>query len=156
MSKEKQNETSKEKEEVFVNPIDEDQVAENPSSLPYAHTRGGAVIKPTEEGVIKGYAVQAMEEQTDAQMGQIYDQMKVLAEQAEQIQKRKEISMQIYEASVSFSPIIGKVYHLYVRKNGISILSLVAPEEWGTKMPFEAYRATVKLLADHTWEIVRE
>lgn len=156
MSQEKQDETSKEKEEeIFINPIDEDQVAENPSSLPYAHTRGGAVIQPTEQGVIKGYAVQAMEEQTDAQIGQIYDQMKVLAEQAQHIQDRKEISMQIYEASISFEPIIGKTYHLYVRKNGIFVLSLVSPEEWGAKMPFEEYRATVKLLADHTWEILR-
>lgn len=140
----------------FVNPIDKDKIAENPGLLPYAHTVGGVVIKPTEQGVIKGQAMQAMSEQTDMQMKQIYDQMRLLADQAKKIQDRVEISKVVYEALINFEPRIGKIYHLYKRFNGEYLLSLIAPEEWGKKMPFEEHCATVRLLADHTWEVVEE
>ena len=35
----------------------------------------------------------------------------------------------IYEATFTFEPIIGKMYHLYKRKNGESFLSIIAPNE---------------------------
>ena len=40
-----------------VNPIDKDKIAENPHLLPYAHTVGGALVKPEDKGRIKGRAV---------------------------------------------------------------------------------------------------
>jgi hypothetical protein len=49
---------------------------------------------------------------------------------------------------------MGHIYHLYRRKtNGESLISLIAPHEWGRKQPYD-YMATVKLLYDHTWEIL--
>ena len=141
------------KEEEFQNPIDKDKVAENPSTLPYAHTVGGAVIKPTEQGHIKAKALTAMEQQTDKQMAQLYDQMRVLTQQAEDLNKRAEISRQIYEAEMNFEPVIGHTYQVYLRSNGKLVLSMVTPEEWGENPPFE-YMAKVSLLADHTWEVL--
>ena len=80
---------SKEKEqEEFVNPIDIDKVAENPHLLPYAHTVGGAVIKPIDKGKVKGLAVTAMYEQTEMQLDQIREQINLLAEQAKGIKER--------------------------------------------------------------------
>ena len=38
-------------EDPFLNPINPDKVAENPGLLPYAHTAGGAVIKPDDMGL---------------------------------------------------------------------------------------------------------
>ena len=64
------------------NPIDKDNVAEKPALLPYAHTVGGFVIKPIDEGREKGRAIRSMEEQTDMQMAQLYKQMELLASQA--------------------------------------------------------------------------
>jgi hypothetical protein len=37
----------------FINPINKDKVAENPGLLPYAHTAGGAVIRPEDMGKTK-------------------------------------------------------------------------------------------------------
>ncbi len=142
--------------EFFVNPIDEDKITENPSTLPYAHTVGGVVIKPEDKGRIKGRALAAMEDQTQMQMDQIREQIELLAKQAEALKKRKEISQMIYGAEMSFEPLINHIYHLYLRKNGKMLLSMVAPTEWGRKLPFERFVATVRLLADHTWEILEE
>ncbi len=139
--------------ENFINPIDEDKVAESPHNLPYAHTVGGSVVKPIDKGRMKGLAVSAMYEQTDMQLDQIREQIELLAAQAKAIQKRVEISQQIYQCQMNFKPLIGHIYHLYRRDNGEEILSMVAPSEWGRTNPL-TFVASVKLLADHTWEIL--
>jgi hypothetical protein len=131
----------------------EELVAQAPGLLPYAHTVGGAVIRPDDMGKVKGKSVLAMRQQTDMQMAQIYDQIKLLADQASRIQQRIEVSERIYSAQMSFEPLIGKVYYLYERKDGLDTLSLIAPNEWGRSFKFERYVAKVQLLADHTWDV---
>ncbi|HET9055508.1 MAG TPA: DUF2452 domain-containing protein [Chitinophagaceae bacterium] len=121
------------------------------SVLPYAASVAGAIIKPTEEGMIKHKALTAMEEQTNMQLEQIRKQIELLALQAQEIQKRKELSMMIYNAKLSFKPNIGQTYYLYEKKDGNHMLSLVSPKEWGNTTPFNKFIAAVKLLADHTW-----
>lgn len=126
------------------------------SVLPYASSVSGAVIKPTEEGLIRHKALTAMEEQTNMQLEQIRKQIELLALQAQEIQQRKELSLIIYEAKLNFSPVIGQIYYLYEKEGNNYILSLVSPEEWGGGSgPFKRFVAAVKLLADHTWMEVR-
>ncbi len=124
------------------------------SVLPYASSVGSVAIRPTKEGVIKHKALTAMEEQTNMQLDQIKQQIELLARQAQEIRKRKELSMMIYEAGISFKPQIGQVYHVYEKKDSSHILSLVAPQEWGGNGPFKQFVASVQLLADHTWKEV--
>jgi hypothetical protein len=133
--------------------IDPDKVAENPHLLPYAHTVGGAVIRPEDKGRLKGRAVTAMYEQTDLQLQQIREQIELLAQQARHIQSRVQVSEDIYRADMNFEPLIGSTYHLYHRSNGQPVLSMVAPVEWGANPPY-TFVATVKMLADHTWEVL--
>ena len=121
------------------------------SVLPYAASVAGALIRPNEEGMIKHKALTAMEEQTNMQLLQIRKQIELLALQAQEIQKRKELSMMIYQANLSFKPNIGQTYYLYEKKDGKHTLSLVSPKEWGGAGPFNKFIAGVKLLADHTW-----
>ena len=139
--------------ESFINPINKDKVAENPGLLPYAHTAGGAVIKPEDMGKVKGRSIVAMRQQTDRQMNQLYEQMEVLARQATAIAQRKEISERIYEASMGFEPIINQTYYLYEKENGTDLLSLVAPHEWGRAFKYSRFLASCLLLADHTWDV---
>jgi hypothetical protein len=139
-----------ENEEIY---IDYDKIAQMPGLLPYAHSVGGAVIKPEDTGKIKGRAVTAMRQQTDMQMAQIYKQMELLAEQAKKIRNRVLVSERIYTAAVGFEPLIGQTYYMYQRKDGTDLLSLVSPQEWGRKMPFAQYLAKVTMLADHTWDV---
>jgi Protein of unknown function (DUF2452) len=122
------------------------------SVLPYSASVSGAVIRPTEEGMIKHKALTAMEEQTNMQLDQIRKQIELLALQAQEIQKRKELSLMIYTAKLSFKPNIGQLYYLYEKHDDSHMLSLISPKEWGTNCgPFKRFVAGVRLLADHTW-----
>jgi hypothetical protein len=151
MSDQKENK----KQEDFQNPIDPDKISENPHTLEYGHHVGSAVIKPEDIGKQKGRALTAMEYQTDQQLNQLYEQMQMLAEQAKKINKRKEISERIYQASFRFDPIINHIYHLYEDEDLTQILSIIAPTEWGrSRKNNYTYVATIRLLADHTWEII--
>lgn len=144
-----------EKEE-FENPIDKDKITENPNSLEYGHHLGSAVVKPEDQGKLKGRAMSAMEHQTDMQLGQIYEQMQLLADQAKKLQERKVISEVIYTAEMRFEPLINHIYHLYERENKSYLLSLIAPDQWGRSRKSFEYVATVRLLADHTWDIIEK
>lgn len=140
----------------FENPIDKDKVAENPSTLPYAHTVSGPAFKPTKRGTITNQAISAMEEQAELQMGQIQEQIELLAQQARAIQRRIEISRLIYSSQMNFQPVIGHTYFLYEKSDSTFVLSMVAPEQWGRTIPFTAFVAKVKLMGDHTWQILEE
>ena len=83
---------------------------------------------------------------------QIRQQIELLAIQAKEIQQRKELSMMIYDAKLSFSPVIGQLYYLYQNTEGACVLSMISPKEWGKKSPYKNFVAAVKLLADHTWK----
>jgi hypothetical protein len=136
----------------FENPIDKDNITETPGSLPYAHHRGSALIRTSKESVIKSRALSAMEDQTEMQLEQIRKQIELLAEQAREIQDRKELSLKIYSAKMSFAPLIGDVYYLYETEEGSHVLSMIGPDEWGRSRKFKAFVAKVRLLADHTWK----
>ncbi|MFA5574200.1 MAG: DUF2452 domain-containing protein [Brumimicrobium sp.] len=144
----------KKKQEDFINPIDPDKVTETPHSLPFPHTVGSVLVKPEDKGKIKSRALDAMEHQTDMQLQQLYEQMSLLAKQAKQLQARKEISEKIYTAEMRFEPLINHIYYLYQRKSGKFTLSLIAPEQWGKSKNNFKFIATVKLLADHTWDVI--
>ena len=131
-----------------------EKVTETPGTLAFPHHAGSALVKPEDRGRIKGRAVAAMYEQTDRELGQIYEQMQLLAKQAREIQKRVEISESIYKAQVSFEPLIGKRYYLYRRADGEEVLSMIAPGEWGKSKPTGSFMAAVKLLSDHTWQVL--
>ncbi len=146
-----------------VRPVDISQIdlerlkektAENPGLLPYAHTSGSAIIRPEDMNQTLARSLSAMDQQTDMQMQQIVSQMKLLADQAKAIQDRKVISERIYQADMRFEPLIGHIYYLY-QKEGKDLLSLIAPNEWGRSQKNKIiFVSKIKLLADHTWEIL--
>ncbi len=122
------------------------------SVMPYSTSVSGAVIKPTEEGVIRHKALTAMEEQTNMQLNQIRKQIELLAIQAQEIQMRKELSIVIYNAKLGFIPVIGHIYYLYQKADDTHTLSLISSNEYGGGGgPYKKFIASVKLLADHTW-----
>ncbi|WP_017729888.1 DUF2452 domain-containing protein [Nafulsella turpanensis] len=133
-----------------------EKVSDMPGLIAFPHTVGGAVIRPEDTGKIKGRSLAAMREQTSRQMKQLYKQAQLLAEQAQEIQKRAEVSERIYTSHMNFEPLIGHTYYLYERKDGTDLLSMVAPDEWGRSQPFSRFLARVKLLSDHTWEVSEE
>ncbi len=140
--------------EEFINPIDVRKTADTPGLLPYAHTVGAALIKPLDLGRTKGLAMQAMVEQSGMQLNQIKTQIELLITQAQAIHDRMAISETIYKAECRFKPLIGHIYHLYHTVDELAVLSMIGPSEWGRSGCPHKFNASVKLLADHTWEIL--
>lgn len=137
------------------NPIDIENITDQPGTLTYGHHRGSFPVIPTKQGTIKTKAISAMEHQTDMQLDQIKQQMSLLAEQANKIKKRVEISEMIYHAEIRFEPLISHTYHLYENEENHFFLMMIGPEEWGKKGCPLTFISSVKLLADHTWEVIK-
>lgn len=138
----------------FENPIDPDKVTDRPGLVEYAHHVGSAVIKPLDRGKLKGRAMAAMYEQSDLQLAQIKDQIDLLAKQARKIQERRMLSEEIYETGLRFEPVIGKTYYFYEKPDGEKFVSMLSPGDWGNSKTAWTLLAPVKLLGDHTWEIL--
>ena len=136
-----------------VNPIDPDKIATNPHLLPYAHTLGSAIIKPIDEGKIKGRSLKSMYKQTENSLTQIKEQVDLLVKQAQKIHDRIAISESIYEAECRITPLVGHIYHLYEKSDGKNVLSMIGPDDWGSSAPY-THVAEVELLADHTWDVL--
>ena len=143
------------KKEKNINPIDKDHTTEEPGTLSYGHHRGSFPVIPTKQGAIKSKAISAMEYQTDIQLQQIKEQMSLLAEQANNIKKRVEISEMIYNAQIRFEPLISHTYHLYENESNDFLLLMIGENEWGRKGCPYNFISSVKLLADHTWEMIK-
>jgi len=151
MSSERQ---TKEQEKRKHNPIDPEKVTENPHNLPYAHNVSSAVIFPDDKERIKNKAMAAMVEQTNMQMKQIYDQMELLINQANRLKERVNVSEEIYTAEMGFKPLTGHTYHLYEKKDGSKVLSMIGPDEWVRDCKYSKFLATARLMGDHSWEIL--
>lgn len=147
---------TEDQQEEFVNPIDPDTITDKPGHLPYPHTIGSPAFAPNSEGAIKSRAFRVMEEQCDMQFDQIKEQIALLARQAEALQARVNISKAVYGAEMSFAPLVGETYYLYARENDRFVLSMIGNTEWGKKLPFKHYVAAVKLLSDHTWDVIED
>jgi hypothetical protein len=111
-------------------------------------------INPIDKRLVKATAFETMQYQANQQISIIKQQAELLMEQARKIEERMEISRKIYEADLNFEPVIGTTYHVY-EKNGRTVLSLVAPNEWGKKMPFDHHVCSATLLGDKSWELVK-
>lgn len=141
---------------MYINPIDKDKTTDTPNTLPYPHHIGSIVVKPEDVGKLKSRALSSMEEQTNKQLLQIQKQVELLAQQANAIKQRIEVSQKIYTAQMSFEPFVGNIYHLY-EQEGVYKLMMIAPDEWGrTKKDNLVFISSVKLLSDHTWEIIEK
>ena len=138
----------------MINPIDKDKVAENPGLLAYPHTVGSITVKPEDVGKLKSRALSAMHEQTNRQLQQIQKQVELLAHQANELRRRVEVSEKIYTAEMSFEPFVGHTYYLYKKEEQHRIM-MIAPDEWGrSKANGLEFVSAIKLLSDHTWELI--
>jgi hypothetical protein len=125
------------------------------SFAPYPLSVSSPQIKPEDKRLVKGTAYEAMQYQANQQIALLRKQAELILQQVKAIEERVQISQKIYEADMRFTPTAGETYHLY-RKNGKSVITMVSPDEWGATMPYDEYIASMKLLADKTWEILNK
>jgi hypothetical protein len=137
----------------FDQEIDPKTTVANPGLISFAHNIGSAVIRPEDAGKIKHKGLTAMRQQADRNLKQLYEQMQLLVNQANSLQKRLELSERIYMSELKFEPVVGNTYYLYKRADGVDFVSMVAPDEWGRSSKKPSFLAKITLLADYTWEI---
>lgn len=116
---------------------------------------GSPVIKPEDRNQIKANAVEAMHHYANQEISMLKKQADLIMQQVREIEQRLKISEHIYTSDIRFVPVVNQVYHLYEKDDHYS-LSLVGPEEWGRSKTTRKYVASVKLLGDHSWDIVRK
>lgn len=137
-------------------PILNDTPDKRSSFLEYPMHVGSAPIVKIDGNATAKAGLQAMHHQTHTQLNQIREQMELLAVQARKIQERIEVSEKIYRAKCSFKPQINQTYYLY--SSGMEsppyVLSLIGPNEWGRSKSYPQFIASVRLMGDHTWEVI--
>jgi len=116
---------------------------------------GSAIIRPIDKGKLKVTALETVEKQANQQISMLKKQAELIMQQVRDIEIRVRIAEEIYASDISFEPVIGNDYHLYEKKSGDRVLSMLSPADWGKKMPFAKFVASVKLLGDRTWEILQ-
>jgi hypothetical protein len=89
--------------------------------------------------------------QATAQLRLLAEQMEQLRAKARKILAETRENQELHRAECGFAKKPGHTYHLYRKKNGDLVFSLVGPSEWGTGPPFE-YVGTYRLELDKTWK----
>ena len=82
---------------------------------------------------------------------QIKTEYEKLKSAYDRLMKQYEYNSLIYSAEFSFEPIVGKIYHLYIKENKQTFLSIISPNECSFK-----YKGSFKLNDDKIWEKVNE
>ena len=115
---------------------------------------GSPVIRPEDKNQIKANAVEAMHHYADQEISLLKKQADLIMQQVREIESRLKVSEKIYQSDIRFVPVIGQIYHLYEKEDHFT-LSLIGPDEWGQSKNTRKYVATVKLLGDHSWDMVK-
>lgn len=116
-----------------------DKVNLKPNLMEYPHHVGAPRIVPTDLSSFKKNGVHKANKLFETRYNE-------LIRQAETLQNSFVINQEIYESNYKFEPIIGEIYHLYVKSNGTKFLSLIEPTEWT-----ETFLYSAKLNSDMTW-----
>lgn len=141
--------------EYEIDPLKSDAIYQGPDKFaPIPLHVSSPKIEPIDKRLVKANAFETMQHQANQQIEMLKKQAELIMNQVKDIENRLNISKQIYQADLNFEPVIGTVYHVY-EKNDKTILSLVGPNEWGKKMPFDKHVCTAKLLADKSWELLK-
>ena len=136
--------------------LDEDGSYIGPAHLsPIALNIGSPVIKAEDKGKIKANAVEAMHHYANQEISMLKKQADLIMQQVREIESRLKVSEKIYQSDMRFVPVIGQTYHLYEKEDHYT-LSLVGPDEWGQSKNTRKYVASVKLLGDHSWDMIKQ
>jgi len=136
--------------------INEDGSYIGSSSLaPIPLSIGSPLIKPEDKNQIKATAVLAMNHYAEQEIKMLKKQADLIIQQVREIENRLVVSEKIYQSDMRFTPVIGQIYHLYEKEDHYK-LSLIGPDEWGRTKSIGKYVASVKLLGDHSWDLIKK
>jgi hypothetical protein len=123
---------------------DEDEEKYNAGLLPYATNASAPKITSSDLTGWKNTNIHKANNQIKTE----YEKLKSAYDR---LMKQYEYNSLIYSAEFSFEPIVGKIYHLYIKENKQTFLSIISPNECSFK-----YKGSFKLNDDKIWEKVNE
>ena len=120
-----------------------DRVADNKAIMPYGdNVAAPAIILPDTKDY-REVKVKEAQNKLKTRYEELEAEFKKLVETAADNEL-------IYNANISFSPSVGKVYHLYRKEDGTTWVSMVGPSEWGPNYVFE-FLGSFRLATDSVW-----
>ncbi len=128
-----------------------ENVPEPPHRSPYPVSRLSPGIELVDLAKEIGDADDALTRQATAQLRLLAEQIEQLRARARDILAQTRENQELHRVQCSFSKKAGQSYHLYEKKGGRLVFSMIAPDEWITDPPF-AYVGTYRLEADKTWQ----
>lgn len=142
-------------EVIKIDPLKKDAIYQGEDKFsPIPLTVSSPKINPIDKRLVKATAFETMQYQANQQIAMLKKQADLIMMQAKEIEDRLIISQKIYEADLNFEPVIGTTYHVYEKREK-AVLSLVAPNEWGKKLPYDKHVCSATLLADKSWQVVK-
>lgn len=121
--------------------FDKETQTYNSSLLPYGTNIGAPSIKSTGVLTWKNNGITSFNHTFN-------DKIESLKKNYQKLIDEYQINELLYNAKISFEPIVGKVYHLYAKENiDEQFLSLIPPSHWNKK-----YLGSYKLASDKVWE----
>lgn len=85
-----------------------------------------------------------------ARLEVIVDQIRHLQDQAREVLERTSRDQDLHRAACAFRKVPGHVYHLYREPSGATRFSMLSPDDWRGKPPFD-YVGAYRLERDMTW-----
>lgn len=90
---------------------------------------------------------------TEHKLTLIADQIKELQAKARAILDAAELALDLHRVPCNFVKRVGATVHLYQRKDGTRLFSIVGPDEWGSSVPY-TYVASYRLGADMSFDLI--
>ena len=118
---------------------------------PYPVSRLAPAIELVELARELSEADEILTVQATAQLRLLAEQMEQLRAKARRILAETRENQELHRAECGFTKKPGHAYHLYRKKCGTLVFSLVGPLEWGAGPPFE-FVGTYRLELDKTWK----
>lgn len=120
-----------------------DRVADNKATMSYGDSVSAPAITQVDtESTYKLPKTREASHKLRSRYEELQEEFRKLIETSEDTQR-------MYNASISFVPIVGQVYHLYQRENGDEWISMIEPENFSGY--YHDYIGSYRLATDSVW-----
>lgn len=127
------------KKEIPDNVVFSKEQGYNANILPYATTVGAPIIKTDDVVSWKNRGISNVNKEFESK----FNELKL---QYQKLMDEYQWNELIYNAKFSFEPIVGEIYHLYLKEDGTYFLSIISPKEWNKE-----HIGTFQLNSDKKW-----
>ena len=119
-----------------------DRVADNKSTMPYGDSVGAPAITVIDTSGYRNVKSKEASTKLRSRYEELQEEFKKLVETSEDTQR-------MYNAEISFIPVVGRIYHLYKRENGSEWIGMVEPERFSGY--YYEYIGSYRLATDSVW-----